>query len=101
MAQFNHDHVLRLLGVVTVRCHPCHPPPANPAQVGSPMLILMEYAEKGSLDKFLQTHEISERQRVQMVVDVCDGLGYLHSLVGHCLCMGNMPMGLYLFEMIV
>jgi serine/threonine protein kinase len=46
------------------------------------MLILLEYAENGSLDKFLQTHELNEGQCLQMAVDVCSGLEYLHSKVG-------------------
>ena len=80
MAQFNHDHVLRLVGVVTV----CAIAGAllTAAQVGSPMLILIEYAENGSLDKFLQTHEVTNAQGLQMAIDVCDGLEYLHSKVG-------------------
>ena len=45
------------------------------------MLILLEYAENGSLDKFLQTHELNEGQRLQMAMDVCGGLAYLHSNV--------------------
>ena len=45
------------------------------------MLILMEYAGNGSLDKFLQTHELNEGQRLQIAVYVCNGLEYLHSKV--------------------
>ncbi len=45
------------------------------------MLILLEYAENGSLDKFLQTHEINDGQRLQMAVEICDGLEHLVSKV--------------------
>ena len=45
------------------------------------MLILIEYAENGSLDKFLQTHEINEGQRLKWAIEICDALEYLHSMV--------------------
>ena len=73
-------------------------PPANPAQVGSPMLILMEYAENGSLDKFLQTHELNEGQRVQMVMDICDGLNFLHAKVSKGIESFEFNWGLIVFR---
>jgi hypothetical protein len=36
MAQFNHEHVVSLIGVVTV---------------GDPMLVVMEFCEKGALNR--------------------------------------------------
>ncbi len=47
-------------------------------QVGSPMLVLLEYAENGSLQKFVQTHEVNLVQRLGMAYDCCDGLSYIH-----------------------
>lgn len=65
MAQFDHQHVLSLVGVVTK---------------GDPILVVMEYMEHGSLQGFLrrETNQVSEAQRLIFAADIAEGLAYLH-----------------------
>lgn len=68
MAQFHHEHVLQLVGVVTV---------------GLPALLVVEYCQKGSLRAYLaQTQgQLLHANRLQLAQDCVDGLEYLARLV--------------------
>ena len=50
----------------------------NISQVGEPMLVLLEYAEHGSLLDFVRTHELNHKQRLRILLDCTMGLEYLH-----------------------
>jgi serine/threonine protein kinase len=45
------------------------------------VLIVMEYVEGGSLDKYLQTHrrQVTEAQKIKMCLDVARGLEHIHA----------------------
>ena len=65
MAQFNHDNVVRLIGVVTI---------------GEPLLIILEYCENGSMDVFLQKNIIDLHEQIRMSIECAEGMAYLASL---------------------
>lgn len=62
MAQFEHDHVLGLVGVVTV---------------GRPVLLVMQYCEHGNLKEQLTQFRSEPRSRLRMARDVASGMAYL------------------------
>lgn len=64
MAQVSHEHLVCLVGVVTV---------------DDPKLIIEQYCEHGSLDKYLQEHRgsITHHDRITMVVHITSGMAYL------------------------
>ncbi|EDQ85118.1 uncharacterized protein MONBRDRAFT_29610 [Monosiga brevicollis MX1] len=62
MAQFNHDNVVRLHGVITK---------------DQPVIMIMEYCEHGSLQSFLRDNDTAPQQRLQMALDAAMGLAYL------------------------
>jgi serine/threonine protein kinase len=66
MAQFDHDNVLRLVGVVTA---------------GDPILVVMEFMEHGSLQAYLKADgaNVSYRMRLEFARGLADGLAYLHA----------------------
>ena len=66
MAQFEHENVLRLVGVVTK---------------GDPILVLIEYMEHGALQSYIKAHAgaLTEQQRLGFAVDLASGLAYLHA----------------------
>lgn len=67
MGQFKNPNVIQLIGVVTV---------------SRPMMIVTEFMEGGSLDKFLKDHEdkLTALQLVGMVRGVASGMLYLSSM---------------------
>jgi serine/threonine protein kinase len=65
MAQFNHPNIIRLVGISI--------------SSGSIQLVT-ELASKGSLQRYLQKEVATEPIRLQMAVDICDGMQYLE----HC-----------------
>ena len=76
MAQFNHRHVVSLIGVVTV---------------GEPLLVLLEYCEHGSLHKYLEHTELDDFRRIQVASDCAEGMTYLaaHNFVHRDLAARN------------
>ena len=42
------------------------------------MLVLIEYAELGSLQQFLQTHELNSDQRLRFAISCSEGLAHVH-----------------------
>ena len=67
MAQFDHVHILKLIGVVSI---------------GHPVLVL-ELCEQGSLEKFLKTtptEKVTLSLQIAMAMDVCSGMVYLSQL---------------------
>jgi serine/threonine protein kinase len=48
--QFVHEHLVRLIGVVTL---------------GDPLMVVLEYCEYGSLDSYLKKNDISEEAKVR------------------------------------
>lgn len=64
MAQFDNPFVTNLVGVVTV---------------GAPVLMLVEYAEHGSLKLYLEKTEVPETQRLLWAGDVAEGLAHVHA----------------------
>ena len=66
MAQFEHENVLRLVGVVTR---------------GDPILVVMEFMEHGALQSYIKAHapELTELQRLGFAADLANGLAYLHA----------------------
>ena len=65
MAQFTHDNVVRLIGVVTA---------------GDPLLIILEFCEKGSLDAYLDKHDLKSDILLKIAVNCADGMAYLTEL---------------------
>ncbi|XP_073249604.1 ephrin type-A receptor 4-like isoform X5 [Porites lutea] len=67
MGQFNHPNVIKLVGVVTK---------------SRPMMILTEFLESGSLDKFLKEHKglLTSLQLVGMARGVACGIVYLSEM---------------------
>jgi serine/threonine protein kinase len=64
MAQFDSHFVAQLVGLVTV---------------GAPMLMVVEYAEYGSLKSYLEEKEVDERLRLLWAGDVAEGMVHVHS----------------------
>ena len=65
MAQFDNNNVARLVGVVTV---------------GDPLLVIIEYCEKGSLESYLEKTDPPLHTKLQITVDCAKGMAYLASL---------------------
>ena len=65
MAQFDHDNVVRLFGVVTVY---------------DPLLVILEYCEQGSLSSFLEKNNTELVVKLQIASDCAKGMTYLASL---------------------
>lgn len=49
-------------------------------KIGEPFILVMEYAEHGNLLEFLRTHELTDVQRIKMVLECCFGLEHMHAL---------------------
>jgi serine/threonine protein kinase len=65
LGQFDHPHVIQLAGVVTI---------------GQPLLMLVEYAEHGSLQSLLQGKQAFNTEQLAIWAgDVAEGLAYVHS----------------------
>lgn len=64
MAQFMHDNVVGLVGVVTA---------------GLPTMVVIEFCELGSLQDYLLKRPVSEAARVAFALDCASGLAYLAS----------------------
>ena len=65
MAQFEHPHVVRLIGVVTL---------------GDPLLVALEYCEHGVLNKFLQFNkDLTYNMFHRLSLDCASGMAYLAS----------------------
>lgn len=64
LAQFDHPHVVQLVGVVTA---------------GQPIIMVVEYAEHGSLKVWLRTQPITLVQQLQWSSDTASGLAFIHS----------------------
>ncbi|KAJ3566500.1 hypothetical protein NP233_g6967 [Leucocoprinus birnbaumii] len=45
--------------------------------------LILEYYPKGSLIKYIENHPTSDEQRLRWVLDVAEGLAYLHSMNVH------------------
>ena len=65
MAQFNHVNIVCLVGVVTV---------------GDPLMVVLEYCEKGALNSYLEKNETSTGQKLHIAAACAEGLEYLASL---------------------
>ena len=65
MAQFDHDNVVRLVGVVTV---------------GEPLFVVLEFCELGALNSYLEDNDLLPELKVKIAIDCCQGMQYLASL---------------------
>ena len=65
MVQFDHENVVRLIGVVTS---------------GDPLLIVLEYCEGGSLELFLNEGILDQPRQMKFSIDCAKGMVYLSSL---------------------
>ena len=65
MAQFDHDNVVRLIGVVTA---------------GEPLLVVLEFCEIGALDSYVKSHDLTPAAQVKISIDCSKGMQYLASL---------------------
>jgi hypothetical protein len=65
MAQFNHERIVGLVGVVTV---------------GVPMLVIMEFCEHGSLLAMLRESDTAIHVKFMLSADCAEGLAYLENL---------------------
>ncbi|KAI1705514.1 protein tyrosine kinase domain-containing protein [Ditylenchus destructor] len=64
MRRFDHPNVVKLYGVAAGR---------------EPLMLVLELADKGSLDSYLQKNEIAMAQKVEMCMGAAWGVEYLHS----------------------
>ncbi len=64
MAQFSHENVVGLIGVVTT---------------SPPMLIVLEFMSKGSLHKQLRAHQLDAASKLRAAADIANGMVYLSS----------------------
>ncbi|KAI1724003.1 protein tyrosine kinase domain-containing protein [Ditylenchus destructor] len=64
MRRFDHPNVVKLYGVAAGR---------------EPLMLVLELADKGSLDSYLQKNETSATQKVEMCMGAAWGVEYLHS----------------------
>jgi serine/threonine protein kinase len=64
MAQFECERVVGLVGVVTV---------------GMPLMVVIEFCEHGSLDRYLRKTTLTELERLGLAGDCAEGLAYLAS----------------------
>eukprot|EP00047_Mylnosiga_fluctuans_P020101 m.88812 g.88812 ORF g.88812 m.88812 type:complete len:1299 (-) comp8385_c2_seq1:2953-6849(-) len=64
MAQFDHENVLHIVGVVSV---------------GAPMLLISELAAHGDLCTFVGGHDCTDGQLLRFALDCCAGLEYIHA----------------------
>ena len=83
MAQFDHDNVVRLFGVVTVY---------------DPLLVILEYCELGSLSSFLEKNNTELVVKLQIAGNCAKGMSYLASLnfVHRDLAARNVLLGSYM-----
>ena len=65
MVQFDHDNVIKLIGVVTS---------------GDPLLIILEYCEAGSLEHVLHSIKLTPIHQMKASIDIAKGMVYLASL---------------------
>lgn len=74
MAQFKHPNVVQLVGVVTA---------------GDPLLIVLEFCEKGELKSYLEKKDYDESFQLKAARDCASGLAYLAERGKvHCACSG-------------
>ena len=59
MAQFDNAYVVRLIGVVTL---------------GDPLLVVLEYCEHGSLNKYLESNDLIPKTKHMISADCAEGL---------------------------
>ena len=64
MAQLNHAHVVRLIGVVTM---------------GEPLLVVIEFCEYGSLDGYVKRVQLEHVDKLGLAADCAEGMAYLAS----------------------
>jgi serine/threonine protein kinase len=64
MAQFESPFVVQLVGLVTL---------------GAPVLMVIEFAEHGSLKSFLEKRDTDERLRLLWAGDIAEGMAHVHS----------------------
>ncbi len=70
MAQCNHPNIVRLFGICMEE---------------GKLALIMEYLEKGSLDKFLEKNDLPWPRRYSIAADIGKGLAYLHGRnIVHC-----------------
>jgi serine/threonine protein kinase len=48
--------------------------------VGSPLMVVLEFCEHGSLERYLKNTEVSTIEKHRFAGDVAEGLGYLESI---------------------
>ena len=65
MAQFNHENIVSLIGVVTV---------------GQPELVVLEFCGGGALDEYLTSNVSELREQLKFATDCAKGMAYLASL---------------------
>ncbi|KAL1802984.1 hypothetical protein ACET3Z_031631 [Daucus carota] len=73
ISNVNHRNIIRLLGC---------------GSRGSQLLLVFEYMEKGSLDRFLygaKRGSLSWKQRVEIIIGIANGLAYLHEQFHICI----------------
>ena len=64
MAQFESPFVVQLVGLVTI---------------GAPLLMVVEYAEHGSLQSYIRTRDIGEKMRLLWSGDIAEGMAHVHN----------------------
>ncbi|CEF63873.1 Tyrosine-protein kinase Fps85D [Strongyloides ratti] len=65
MRKFNHINVIRCYGVAALQ---------------EPLIIIMEYASNGALDKYLQTNKVENNKKMFFCCCAANGIEHLHSL---------------------
>ena len=65
MAGLEHPNLVELIGIVSI---------------GEPVYVVLELCEHGALSEYLKSHQLSEPDRVQIIDDVANGLGFLAAL---------------------
>ena len=65
MAQFDHENVVKLVGVVTT---------------GEPLYIILEFCENGAMDSYIKKNIIEYHEKIRFASECSKGMAYLSSL---------------------
>ena len=81
--RFSHVNVVKLIGVVTVGklvlAGDCSIQSPSPVCPGKPLLVVIEFCEKGSLKGYVEDNDVPTEQQLLFALDAARGLEYCHT----------------------